>query len=96
MPTTEPPHDVLAAEKFALPGPDPRLHHGPVRLPDDPSGITEPHDVLAAEAFALPAADPAGPFAAGGHGARRHKAVRLAAGAGAALLTTRLVRRLRG
>lgn len=48
-------HDVLAAEEFALPAPDPSLHHGPVTLPDDPSGIVEPHDVLAAEEFALPA-----------------------------------------
>jgi hypothetical protein len=48
-------HDVLAAEEFALPAPDPSLHHGPVTLPDDPSGILEPHDVLAAEEFALPA-----------------------------------------
>jgi hypothetical protein len=48
-------HDVLAAEEFGVPAPDPELHHGPVRLPDDPTGIPEPHDVLAAEEFALPA-----------------------------------------
>lgn len=47
--------DVLAAEEFGVPAPDPGLHHGPVMLPDDPSGIAEPHDVLAAEEFALPA-----------------------------------------
>lgn len=51
----EPPRDVLAAEEFELPGGDPALRPGPVRLPDDPSGIAEPHDVLAAEEFALPA-----------------------------------------
>jgi hypothetical protein len=42
------PHDVLAAEEFAM----------PVRsagdIPPDPTGITEPHDVLAAEEFAMP------------------------------------------
>jgi hypothetical protein len=52
----EPAHDVLAAEAFAVPGPDPSLHQRPVVLPDDPSGIDEPHDVLAAEEFAMPAA----------------------------------------
>jgi hypothetical protein len=49
-------HDVLAAEAFAMPAPDPSLHHGPVVLPDDPTGIAEPHDVLAAEEFPMPAA----------------------------------------
>jgi hypothetical protein len=48
-------HDVLAAEEFGVPAPDPRIHHGPVNLPSDPSGIIEAHDVLAAEEFALPA-----------------------------------------
>jgi MYXO-CTERM domain-containing protein len=49
-------HDVLAAEEFGVPAPDPDLHHhGPVSLPEDPTGIAEPHDVLAAEEFALPA-----------------------------------------
>jgi hypothetical protein len=52
----EPAHDILAAEAFAVPTPDPSLHHQPVVLPDDPSGIAEPHDVLAAEEFAMPAA----------------------------------------
>jgi len=54
-PEEEPAHDVLAAEAFAMPGPDPGLRHGPVTLPEDPSGIAEPHDVLAAEEFAMPA-----------------------------------------
>jgi hypothetical protein len=58
IPAEEPAHDVLAAEEFAVPAPDPSLHHGPVRLPDDPAGIAEPHDVLAAEEFAMPAASP--------------------------------------
>jgi hypothetical protein len=55
----EPAHDVLAAEAFAVPAPDPQLRHGPVVLPEDPSGIAEPHDVLAAEEFAMPAGRPA-------------------------------------
>jgi hypothetical protein len=54
--SAEPPHDVLAAEEFALPAPDPELHHqDSVKLPDDPTGIVEPHDVLAAEEFPIPA-----------------------------------------
>lgn len=48
-------HDVLAAEEFAVPTPDPALRHAPVRLPDDPTGIAEAHDVLAAEEFPMPA-----------------------------------------
>jgi hypothetical protein len=57
-------HDVLAAEAFAMPAPDPSLHHGPVLLPEDPTGIEEPHDVLAAEEFAMPAVPGHGPIAA--------------------------------
>jgi hypothetical protein len=53
-------HDVLAAEAFAVPARDPSLTHGPVVLPEDPSGIAEPHDILAAEEFAMPAGAPAG------------------------------------
>src|SRR5258708_5895855 len=51
-------HDILAAEEFAMPAEDPTLHHGPVSLPEDPSGDTEPHDILAAEEFAMPALPP--------------------------------------
>ena len=52
----EPAHDILAADEFAVPAPDPELHHhGPISLPDDPPGIEEPHDVLAAEEFPMPA-----------------------------------------
>jgi hypothetical protein len=51
----EPAHDVLAAEAFAVPAQDKSLHHDPVVLPDDPTGIAEPHDVLAAEEFPMPA-----------------------------------------
>jgi hypothetical protein len=48
-------HDVLAAQEFGMGVADPVLHHGPVTLPSDPTGIEEPHDVLAAEEFAMPA-----------------------------------------
>ena len=34
------------------------LDHGPVVLPEDPTGIAEPHDILAAEEFAMPAGRP--------------------------------------
>ncbi|MBV9164684.1 MAG: hypothetical protein JO321_11320 [Solirubrobacterales bacterium] len=60
LPKSAPPpdeaHDILAAEEFAMPAPDPDLHHhDPVLLPEDPTGIAEPHDVLAAEEFPIPA-----------------------------------------
>ena len=55
----EEPHDVLAAEAFAVPAADPELRQEPVVLPEDPSGIAEPHDILAAEEFAMPVARPA-------------------------------------
>jgi hypothetical protein len=86
-------HDVLAAEAFAMPAPDPTLHHGPVVLPEDPTGIAEPHDVLAAEEFPMPA--PREPRA--GPSVRPEKAshqVGLAAAAGLLLLSAR--RLLRG
>lgn len=57
LPEQEPAHDVLAAEAFAVPAPDPRLRARPLVVPDDPSGISEPHDILAAEEFAMPAAN---------------------------------------
>ena len=45
------PHDVLAADEFAMPS------HGDygLHLPRDPHGIDEPHDVLAADEFGFPA-----------------------------------------
>lgn len=51
-------HDVLAAEEFAVPAPDPTIRHPPVVLPRDLTGATEPRDVLAAEEFAMPAPPP--------------------------------------
>jgi hypothetical protein len=87
-PKKEPAHDVLAADQFAMPAPDPALRHNPVSLPDDPTGIAEPHDVLAAEEFAMPAPPP------GGFAARPSSPGRLAAwGAGAAALLMLLRRR---
>jgi hypothetical protein len=59
----EEPHDVLAAEEFAMPTPE-------ERYPGDPTGIEEPHDVLAAEEFAIPSP---GERAAGGQ-PERHSA----------------------
>jgi hypothetical protein len=81
------PHDVLAAEEFGVPGADPALHHGPVRLPDDPTGIAEPHDVLAAEEFAMPAPPP-GAHEPSGPRRARGRAVWVA-GALAAFVTLR-------
>ena len=65
----QPAHDVLAAEEFGMGSADPSLQHGPLRLPDDPSGIAEPHDVLAAEEFAVPAGHAAAAVGGRGSGA---------------------------
>jgi hypothetical protein len=87
-------HDVLAAEEFGVPAPDPVLHHGPVTLPADPTGIAEPHDVLAAEEFAMPAPRH-------GHGSvatvqdSSRRTLYVVLGALAFLLLGRLVRRSR-
>jgi hypothetical protein len=75
-------HDVLAAEEFVVPAPDPTFHHGPVMLPDDPSGISDPHDVLAAEEFALPAGHATGSLPPEGRAGSR---ALVAAGTAAAL-----------
>ncbi|MGB9182453.1 MAG: hypothetical protein WCB67_00175 [Solirubrobacteraceae bacterium] len=84
-------HDVLAAEEFGVPASDPVLHHGPVRLPDDPSGIAEAHDVLAAEEFALPAPRPGSV----GSGASSTGAASRGAWLGAAALVLLALRRRR-
>src|SRR3954449_8346687 len=47
---TDEPHDVLAADEFAMPS---RGDYG-LHLPRDPHGIQEPHDVLAADEFGFP------------------------------------------
>jgi hypothetical protein len=52
------PHDVLAAEQFAMPAPEAAIHDHPLQLPPEPNASDEPHDVLAAEEFAMPAPPP--------------------------------------
>ncbi len=92
-PANEPAHDVLAAEAFAVPAPDPVLHHGPVRLPEDPTGIEEPHDVLAAEDFAMPAPPPAAGSAMTPRGASpKRLSMMIALGAVAVMVVWRLLR----
>jgi hypothetical protein len=85
---------VLAAEAFAMPAPDPELHHGPVVLPEDPTGIEEPHDVLAAEEFAIPA--PRGHPGAGAASRARTRRRFAIGGAAAALAGLLTLRRRRG
>src|SRR5947209_13731777 len=95
-PSTEPDdaaHDVLAAEAFQMPAADPELHHGPVVLPEDPSGNSEPHDILAAEEFAMPAPHPA--YHPAEIARRRGGWGRLAAEVVAGLLVLRAVARRR-
>ena len=50
--------DVLAAEEFGVPAPDPALTPEELDLPRDLVG-DQPRDVLAAEEFAMPAPDEA-------------------------------------
>lgn len=85
-------HDVLAAEAFAMPAPDPSLRQQQVVLPEDPSGIAQPHDILAAEEFAMPAVSPR-PRAPGSSGAVRARPT--LAGAAAGLLALLGLRRAR-
>jgi len=76
----DPPHDVLAAEAFAVPSPDPELSQRPVAVPEDPAGIPEPHDVLAADEFPMPAARPHLDAGRGNAGAMRRGGLAVAAG----------------
>lgn len=85
-------HDVLAAEAFAVPAPDPDLRQQHVVLPEDPTGIEAPHDILAAEEFAMPAVPPR-PRGAGSAGAVTAR--RTAMGALAGLLALVGLRRAR-
>jgi hypothetical protein len=89
----DPAHDVLAAEAFAMPAPDPVLHHGPVTLPADPTGIDEPHDVLAAEDFAMPAPPSAGGAKAPRAASPRRLAMAIALCAAVVMVVRRLRRR---
>src|SRR5215213_3464798 len=65
------PHDVLAAEQFAIPAPEAAWHAGPVQLPPEPNASDEPHDVLAAEEFAMPAPPPHVAFASASEPSRK-------------------------
>jgi hypothetical protein len=87
------PHDVLAAEKFAMPAPEEARHDGPVALPPEPNPSDEPHDVLAAEEFAMPAPPRRPPIATTAR-ARGRRALPALAGAG--LVGLLLRRRGRG
>lgn len=55
---SEPAIDVLAAEEFVVPAPDPALRPEQLNLPADLVG-QEPHDILVAEEFAMPSPDEA-------------------------------------
>jgi hypothetical protein len=63
-------HDILAAEEFGVPAPDPSIHADEAHdvlaaeefgMPAPSSGLhaDEAHDVLAAEEFGMPTRDPA-------------------------------------
>lgn len=94
-PVQESAHDVLAAEEFAMPAPDPALHHPPIVAPEDPIGISEPHDVLAADEYPMPAPRGTGADAARAlarHAGARWRAVVVAGSAVA--LAIALARRL--
>jgi hypothetical protein len=96
-PPNESAHDVLAAEAFAMPARDPALHHPPIRLPDDPTGIVEAHDVLAAEEFAMPAPRSPSPSGGGPLAVARaaYSPARVGIGAALALVALLLFRRRR-
>ncbi|HYJ00087.1 MAG TPA: hypothetical protein VEX36_10490 [Thermoleophilaceae bacterium] len=80
------PHDVLAAEEFAMPA------RSAGDIPPDPTGIQEPHDTLAAEEFAMPTA---GVDHSGGGGLEARSFVPLLGIAFAMLLALRVLRRRR-
>ena len=86
--------DVLAAEEFGVPAPDPALTPEELHLPRDLVG-DQPRDVLAAEEFAMPAPDEARvPPGAGRHPPfARLVAINLPPLLGAAWLLRRLRRR---
>jgi hypothetical protein len=95
---TDEPHDVLAAEQFAMPAPEAAWHAGPVQLPPEPNASDEPHDVLAAEEFAMPAPPPHVAFASAPQSSRRPSRRHLGAVAASVgtLLAALLRRRRRG
>jgi hypothetical protein len=86
-------HDILAAEAFSVPAADPDLHHGPVVLPEDPTGIAEAHDILAAEEFAMPAPPHHPEMGLARRSAARRGTVQAGAAVVLGLLLLRLLRR---
>jgi hypothetical protein len=97
---SEQPHDVLAAEQFAMPAPEAAWHpERPLELPPEPNASDEPHDVLAAEEFAMPAPPPHVQFASAPppsrRPSRRHVGA-LAAGLGAVVAALLRRRHRRG
>jgi hypothetical protein len=106
-PREEPAHDVLAAEAFAVPAPDPVLHraHEPARdvlaaeefvVPAPDPVLHRAHeparDVLAAEEFVVPAPDPGLHHSSGAHLRLRPRAI-AAVVTPLGLLALRLLRR---
>jgi hypothetical protein len=89
------PHDVLAAEEFAMPAPEEARHRRPIVLPPEPNPSEEAHDVLAAEEFAMPAPEPRPPFDAA-PAKRRSRALPALAGLGALALWRKRRRARRG
>jgi len=89
--------DVLAAEEFAVPAPDPALTPEQLDLPSDLVG-KEAREVLAAEEFAMPAPDEARvtPDSRHRQSVARLIAIKAAAVLAVALAAWRLVRRKRG
>ena len=85
------PVDVLAAEEFGVPAPDPALRPEKLVLPPDLIA-DKPHDVLAAEEFAMPAPEEAHRVPRPTR--RKQAAVRVALNA-VPLLALWLVRRMR-
>src|SRR3954465_10791254 len=85
---TDEPHDVLAADEFAMPS---RGDYG-LHLPGDPHGIVEPHDVLAADEFAMPSG-PDRTFETHKSGGRPNPILVLALAALAVLLSPAIKRR---
>jgi hypothetical protein len=94
----EPAHDILAAEAFAMPAPDPRFHKHPLHVPNDPndpSGATEPHDVLAAEEFPMPAGRAADALARARPDGPWQLATRIATAAAIIVVVRQVLRRRR-
>ena len=90
------PHDVLAAEQFAMPAPQAAWHpEAPPQLPPEPNASDEPHDVLAAEEFAMPAPPPHVRFASTPEPSRRPSRRHLGAAAGLGAALAVLLRRRR-